>query len=217
VNVLLVIPEICFPSRSPQQPVSLRARTRVDWINSLLADLRILEEGIVGSAAKVMVNLMYFDRIRSFKYFTEIADFLNTERQTFNRSWLFKWRYKHTHTHTHTHTHAPKQQKSILSVTRNLETKHLHEIYHSAELIDLFLKIVEWIGTLKIELWPSLITDPEKTCLELKPYIRIQDVLGSNLVLETGYCDERFSLFLNYDHFLPKSFPVQQPSFRLTI
>jgi hypothetical protein len=51
VKVLFVIPEVCFPFWSSQQPVSLCERTRVDWLTSLLADTRILEEGIVGSAA----------------------------------------------------------------------------------------------------------------------------------------------------------------------
>jgi hypothetical protein len=60
-------------------------------------------------------------------------------------------------------------------------------VYYSAEVIDLFLRRDELIGSLKIELWPSLITDPEKNRLELQSQIRIRDVLGSNFGVDTRY------------------------------
>jgi hypothetical protein len=54
VKVLFVNPEVCFPTWSATCIPVRKNSSRL--ITSLLADTRILEKGIVGSAAKVQEN-----------------------------------------------------------------------------------------------------------------------------------------------------------------
>jgi hypothetical protein len=57
VDVLLVFPDVCFPSRSPQQLLSLWARTRADWVTTLLTETRTPEAGVVGRLQYLPISL----------------------------------------------------------------------------------------------------------------------------------------------------------------